>query len=79
MMRGGCTEVACAARVLLLEFAAGHPRSTEAVGDVGTTALIKRGLLSYGLRVCWGAGTWMQGSEVPEDLPTTPFISEHVH
>lgn len=37
--------------------------SMEALGNVRASAWIKCKLIHYGLRVCWGAETWMQGSQ----------------
>lgn len=35
----------------------------EALGNTRPTAWVRCRIVNYGLRVCWGAGTWMQGSQ----------------
>lgn len=38
--------------------------SVEALGNMSATAWVSCRVINDGLRVCWGAGAWMQGSQV---------------
>lgn len=38
-------------------------RNMEALGNTRATLSVRCRLVNYGLSICWGAGTWMQGSQ----------------